>query len=396
MDAFYAAVEQLDHPELRGQPILVGPASGRGVVLTASYEARPYKVGSAMAMAEALRRCPQALVVPPRFDRYRDVSQKIMRTFREFSPYVEALSLDEAFLDMTGAERFFGAPSALGRRIKDAVFEATGGLTVSVGISGTKYVAKVASGYRKPNGLTIVPQADARAWLAPQSVSKLWGAGPKMQARLTAAGYHTIGDVAGADRDALVRQFGKSGAHFHALAHAEDMRTVESDRAAKSISSERTFEADVAEVDEVAFHLRRAAEHVAARLRRERYAAAGVRLKLKTARFRVLTRQCMLPSPSQNGDVLARAVIALSTALIQEGPFRLIGVAVFDLRAHEDADRHEQLGLLVDPRSERRAQLEHALDALEQRFGRGVVQRAGELTRTRDLGLRSDRFTDSD
>lgn len=393
MDAFYAAVEQLDDPELRGRPILVGPPSGRGVVLTASYEARPFRVGSAMAMAEALRRCPQALVVPPRFERYQAVSLTIMRTFREFSPEVEALSLDEAFLDMTGAEHIFGPPASLGRRIKEAVREATGGLTASVGISGTKYVAKVASGHRKPDGLTIVPQADARAWLAPQSVAKLWGAGPKTQARLKAAGYHTIGDIAAAERVELVRRFGKSGAHFYRLSHAEDARRVVTDRAAKSISSERTFEADIALADEIAFHLRRAAEHVASRLRRQHSVAGGVRLKLKTARFRVLTRQCTLAEPSQSGDVLARAVTAMLPALIDRGPFRLVGVAAFELRAAAagDGDLDRQLGLLADARGERRARLEHALDALEQRFGRGVVQRAGELTRTPDLGLRSDR-----
>ena len=154
MDAFYAAVEQLDDPALRGRPILVGPNSARGVVLTASYEARPYGVGSAMPMARARKLCPQALIVPPRFDRYQRISKTIMDVFGDFSPHVEALSLDEAFLDMTGAERLFGSPDAIGRRLKAAVREATGGLTVSVGISATKYVAKVASGYQKPDGLT--------------------------------------------------------------------------------------------------------------------------------------------------------------------------------------------------------------------------------------------------
>ena len=156
MDAFYAAVEQLDDPALRGRPLLVGSASGRGVVLTASYEARPYGVGSAMPMAKARRLCPSAVIVPPRFDRYQDVSRTIMDVFYDFSPEVEALSLDEAFLDMTGSERLFGTPESIGRRLKTAVREATGGLTASVGLSATKYVAKVASGYRKPDGLTVV------------------------------------------------------------------------------------------------------------------------------------------------------------------------------------------------------------------------------------------------
>jgi len=171
MDAFYAAIEQLDDPALRGRPLLIGPPSARGVVLTASYEARPFGVGSAMPMARARKLCPQALVVPPRFERYQEVSATIMRLFGEFSPHVEPLSLDEAFLDMTGSERLFGSPEQIGLRLKRAVRDATGGLAVSVGISGTKYVAKVASGHGKPDGLTIVAPADAAAWLAPQPVS---------------------------------------------------------------------------------------------------------------------------------------------------------------------------------------------------------------------------------
>ena len=167
MDAFYAAIEQLDDPALRGRPVLVGSPTGRGVVLTASYEARPFGVGSAMAMAKARRLCPQAVIIPPRFDRYQETSRTIMKVFSDFSPDVEALSLDEAFLDMTGSENIFGGPESIGRRIKDAVREATGGLRASVGLSGTKYVAKAASAYRKPDGLTVVPPEEAKAWLAP-------------------------------------------------------------------------------------------------------------------------------------------------------------------------------------------------------------------------------------
>ena len=179
MDAFYAAIEQLDDPGLRGKPVLVGHPSARGVVLTASYEARPYRVGSAMPMAQARRRCPAAVIVPPRFDRYQEVSAAIMSVFGDFSPEVEALSLDEAFLDMTGSERLFGAPEAMGNQLKAAIREATGGLTASVGISSTKYVAKVASGCRKPDGLTVVRPEDAKTWLASLPVCSLWGAGPK-------------------------------------------------------------------------------------------------------------------------------------------------------------------------------------------------------------------------
>jgi DNA polymerase-4 len=174
MDAFYASVEQLDDPNLRGKPILVGPQSRRGVVLTASYEARPFGVGSAMPMVKALRLCPDAIVVPPRFDRYTELSVRIMQSFEEFSPSVEALSLDEAFLDMSGAEQIFGEPQRMGTKIQAAVRDATGGLTVSVGIAQTKFVAKVASGFAKPDGLTVVSPGHEVAWLAPMSVARLW------------------------------------------------------------------------------------------------------------------------------------------------------------------------------------------------------------------------------
>ena len=204
MDAFYAAVEQLDHPELRGRPVLVGPRSERGVVLTASYEARPYGVGSAMPIARARRLCPDAVTVPPRFDRYEELSRAIMRVFGDFSPCVEALSLDEAFIELSGAERIFGPPARMGKRIKDAVREATG-LTASVGVSATKYVAKAGSSYRKPDGLTVVPAREAKAWLAPQPVSRLFGAGPKTVPKLHALGLRTIGDVARCDPRVLHR-----------------------------------------------------------------------------------------------------------------------------------------------------------------------------------------------
>src|SRR5512144_466130 len=221
MDAFYAAVEQLDDPSLRGRPLLIGRNSNRGVVLTASYEARPYGVSSAMPMARARKLCPQALIVPPRFERYTEISEMVMKVFGDFSPEVEALSLDEAFLDMSGSEHLFGGPAAIGRKLKDAVKEATG-LVASVGVSGTKYVAKVASDYGKPDGLVVVPPQDAMGWLAPMPVSRLWGAGAKTQQRLIALGFNTIGDIAAVDAEYLDEQLGGVGRRFHALAHGED------------------------------------------------------------------------------------------------------------------------------------------------------------------------------
>jgi DNA polymerase-4 len=387
MDAFYASVEQNDNPGLRGKPILVGPNSGRGVVLTASYEARPYGVGSAMPMVQARQQCPQAIVVPPRFDRYREVSRTVMAAFREFSGEVEPLSLDEAFIDMTGAERFFGDAASLGRRIKDAVREVTDGLTVSVGVSTTKYVAKVASGHAKPDGLTVVPGAAVAEWLAPLSVSRLWGAGAKTQARLHAAGFETIGQVAHADPAALRRLLGKAGEQFHRLANGIDERAVIAERAAKSISWERTFERDVDDRREIEYHVRKAAEQVAARLRRERYAARGVRLKLKSSNFRILTRQRQLDVATQDSLVFSTHARRMLPELLADGPFRLIGVAAYGLERRTAAVQSMQLGLLDDVEVRRSAQLEQALDAVEARFGADAVRRGGDWSRTRDLGV---------
>lgn len=388
MDAFYASIEQRDRPELRNKPLLIGPPGGRGVVLTASYEARPFQVGSAMPMAEARRRCPQAIIVPPRFEHYRNVSKIIMATFREFSGDVEALSLDEAFIDMTGAEAFFGDADAIGRQIKAAVREATGGLTVSVGVSTTKYVAKVASGYEKPDGLTVVPGENAADWLAPLPISKLWGAGAKTQARLREAGFETIGQIASASPGMLRERFGRMGEQFHRLANAVDERDVVSGRAAKSISWERTFEQDVSQPREIEYHVRKAAAQVAARMRREQYVASGVRLKLKTNRFQILTRQQRLASASQDGHVIAALASRLLPELLPQGPFRLIGVGAYELEKTAAAGPQDpQLGLLEDPSAQRSADLERALDAVEARFGADSVRRGGEWLRTRDLGV---------
>ncbi len=373
MDAFYAAVEQRDHPELRGKPVLIGPNSNRGVVLTASYEARPFGVGSAMGVAEARRRCPDAIMVPPNFDRYQAVSKQIMDIFADFSPSVEAISLDEAFLDMTGAEHFFGDPSEMGRKLKAAVFEATE-LHISVGISGTKYVAKVASAFDKPNGLTIVPQAQARDWLAPMPVSRLWGVGRKTAPRLHAIGLHTIGDVAAADEAFVRRHLGNAGVHFRELAHARDPRSVLRGRGAKSIGSDRTLGEDVSKREDILVHLRRSAERIARRVRAKDYVAGGIRVRLKTSRHELLTRQRHLPRP----DDTAEAFLDLGRQLLDEfdhpGPFRLVGMTAFDLTWRSQP---AQMDLFADGA---KRQLESTIDDLIDRFGKGVV------TRARDLG----------
>ncbi len=371
MDAFYASVEQLDNPELRGKPILVGPPTGRGVVLTASYEARPWGVGSAMPMGRARRMCPQAIVVPPRFERYTEASRQVMEVFDSFSPYVEAISLDEAFVEMTGTEALFGTPGAMGRRIKEAVKEATGGLTISVGISGTKYVAKVASAFRKPDGLTVVPQDKAQEFLAPLPVSKLWGVGPVTEARLVEAGYTTIGMLAATDPRVLERRLGRLGPHVHRLAHAQDPRPVQGRRTARSVGSERTLVEDTIDRGEITDHLRRAADGIGRRLRRHNLRAHGIRVKLKTSSFQLLTRQRLLPAPTDVAARLLESALPLLDEFPYTEPFRLVGLAAYDLL--EEGDPH-QLDLFGAGAKHRK--LEQALDGLRGRFGDAAVGRA--------------------
>jgi DNA polymerase IV len=381
MDAFYAAVEQLDDPALRGRPVLVGPASDRGVVLTASYEARPYGVGSAMPMARARRMCANAVIVPPRFDRYQEISRTIMGVFANFSPEVEALSLDEAFLDMTGSEQLFGEPRTIGRRLKEAIREATGGLTVSVGLSATKYVAKVASACQKPDGLTLVPPDDAKAWLAPLPISRLWGVGPKTEARLQAIGLYTIGEVANADPAFLSAQLGSAGLHFHALAQAEDPRPVIGRRTSKSIGSERTLEKDVRKKSDIKFHLHRSAEAIGRRLRQKGYVAFGVGVKLKTAEFQILTRQRRLTDPTDVTERLYSVAVDLLDEFDHAGPFRLVGMAAYDLIAIDDQVQLDLFSPLA-----RRRRLEVAIDTLAVRFGADVVHRASDLNAAFEFG----------
>ena len=372
MDAFYAAVEQLDDPSLRGRPVLVGPKSHRGVVLTASYEARPYGVGSAMPVAEAQRRCPDAVIVPPRFERYEEISKQVMDIFGDFSPVVEPLSLDEAFLDMSGSQHIFGPPKTIGRKIKEAVLEATH-LNISVGISGTKYVAKVASAHNKPNGLTVIPPELAVEWLAPLPVNRLWGVGKKTAPKLHALGFKTIGDIAALDEDRLRLRLGVAGSHFYMLARAMDPRQVSCGRKAKSIGSDRTLSEDISDRTDIERHLRRAAERIARRVRSKNYVAQGIRVKLKTTKFEMLNRQRRLLKP----DDTAETFFAVSKKLLSEfahpGPFRLVGLTAFDLDWRQQP---LQSDLFED---HRQRDLEITIDHLIDRFGKDVVIRGMDL-----------------
>lgn len=384
MDAFYASVEQLDNPHLRGKPLLIGVDHPRAVVSTASYEARPFGVGSAMPMVEAKRKCPQAIIVPPRMQRYAEVSERIMAVFHDFSPSVEPLSLDEAFVDLTGAERLLGPPEAVGRRLKAAVKAATGGLNVSVGVSGCKYVAKVASDVQKPDGLTIVPPWEMVAFLAPLPVSRLWGVGAHGQELLRRLDLRTIADVAAADPRWLRERLGNLGSHIYALAHADDPRPVVSDREAKSISSEETVDVNVIGRAQLEPYLLRAADRVGRRLRRAGLCAGGVRIRLKTAKFQNLTRQVALrPQTAASATLYAEGCKLLDHLDIDQ-PFRLVGLGAYDLRPESAPTQ----GLLFgEPERKKNAQLDRALDSLRSRFGKDAVQRGSDVGVAARFGL---------
>ena len=386
MDAFYASVEQLDNPELRGKPVLVAPNSWRGVVLTASYEARRFKVGSAMPVAEARRRCPEAIMVEPRFERYAAISKQMVEIFGDFSPQVETLSLDEAFIDMTGAEGLFGTPAEMGHALKCRVLEATG-LNISVGASATKYVAKVASAYDKPNGLTVVPAAKAKAWLAPQPINQLWGVGAKTTTKLHAIGLMTIGDIAGASPDWLAEHLGSAGRHYYELSHARDPRKVTRSRSTKSMGSDRTLSEDVTKRDAILEHLRRNAERIARRMRAKDYVARAVRVRLKTTDFELLSRQRTLAQPVDTADALMEAVTPLLDAFDHRGPYRLVGMVAFDLSWSKDPAQPAtaQLDLFESIRVRKPAtRREREAPAARNRLARSASQSVKEGTR-RDL-----------
>ncbi|MFW5967991.1 MAG: DNA polymerase IV, partial [Persicimonas sp.] len=306
MDAFYASVEQRDDPDLRGKPVIVGGGKKRGVVAAASYEVREFGVHSAMPMSRALRRCPDAIVIRPRMDYYSSVSRQIMDVLHDYSPLVEPLSLDEAFLDMTGTERLFGPPRKAASAIKHDILEATDGLTCSIGIAANKFMAKLASDLDKPDGVTLIRPGTERETLAPMSVRKLWGVGPKTAKKLEAHGYETIADLAEAGADALRPVVGAhSAARLSRLARGEDDRPVEPDREQKSVGSETTLLEDIRGRHAVEHHLREQCDAVARALRRKDLRARSVRVKLRYSNgFRLRTRQGPLVTACDDAHTL--------------------------------------------------------------------------------------------
>lgn len=336
LDAFFASVEQLDKPELRGRPVVVGgPPESRGVVAAASYEARAYGIHSAMPMRTALRLCPQAVRVSPRFQRYADMSKRVMDVFRQVTPLVEQISLDEAFLDVSDRIGKGRSPEEVANALKEQVRQEVG-LTVSVGVASSKSVAKIASGLNKPDGIIVVPPGGERQFLAPLPVQSLWGVGPKTAERLAADSITTIGDLAGKSEEWARSRFGARGLYFLNLARGIDDSPVIVEHETRSVSTETTFPSDVDDPKVLEAGLRKLAENTARRLRAGGLKGKTVKLKLRLADFTTFTRQATIARPTNAAEViLAEASRLLARELHAGRRFRLLGVGVSDLREGE-------------------------------------------------------------
>ena len=372
MDEFFAAVEKLDDPSLRGRCLLVGgDPNARGVVSTASYEAREYGCRSAMPMATALRLCPQAVVLPVRGRRYRQVSERVFELLGRYTPLVEPLSIDEAFLDVTGCERLFGGAEAIARSIKRDVRDEIG-LTASVGVAPNKFLAKLASDLRKPDGLVVITEENMRATLEPLPVSRLWGVGPAAEKRLERLNVQTIGQLRAVPLERLTDAFGQAGEHFHRLARGLDRRPVVPDSRAKSISQECTFAVDVADAEQLRDVLVEQVEQVSRRLRRQGLKARTVTVKLRTGDFTTHTRSATLDDPTDLTGEIRRDTERLLSAWLgrHRRPLRLLGVGVSGL-----IRQGGQLPLFGRAQRDREQRLDRTLDDIARRFGDGAVRR---------------------
>jgi len=381
LDAFYASVEQHDDPSLRGRPVVVGGTGRRGVVCAASYEARAFGVHSAMPTGRARRLCPTAVFLPPRFDRYGAVSRDVHGVFASFTPIIEPIALDEAFLDVAGGRALFGPPPTVGARIRAAIREATG-LTASVGAATTKLLAKLASDDAKPDGMVVVEPGTELEYLHPKPVTRLWGVGPATFRRLERFGVQTVGDLAGLPEASLVAALGAvAGHHLHELAWNRDERPVEPDREVKSVGQEETFARDLVARDEMQREVLRLADRVAQRLREHALAGRTVTLKLRYADFRTITRSVTLAEPTNATDLIAASSRALLDKVDVGGGIRLLGVSMKNIGPESEV----QLALHLDDAAPR---VDRAVDEIRRRYGDAAVGRAAHLS---DEGVRVER-----
>ena len=376
MDEFFAAVEKLDNPDLRGKCLLVGGSpTGRGVVSTASYEARKFGCGSAMPMARALRLCPHAIVLPVRGRRYRQVSEDVFAVFERFTPAVEPLSIDEAFLDVTGCERLLGPAEQIASDLKRAIREEIG-LTASVGVAPNKFLAKLASDLQKPDGTVVITEKNMQSVLDGLLISRMWGVGPAAEKQFASLGVRTIGQLRRTPLETLTHTFGSAGAeHFHRLSRGLDDRPVTSDGQAKSIGQEITFAQDVDDLDELRRVLLQQAEQVSRRLRRHELKARTVTVKLRYGDFTTLTRSTTLREAANTTEGIWQTAEGLLAAWAKCDfqPLRLLGVTATQF---VDA-RGGQLPLFPPPAVARQQELDRAVDRIAERFGPDAVRRAG-------------------
>ncbi len=368
-DAFYASVEKRDNPDLADKPVIIG-GGHRGVVSTACYVARIKGVKSAMPMFQALKLCPDAVVVKPRMEAYNDASRAIRAMMDALTPTVEPLSLDEAFMDMTGTQKLHGAPPAvmLAKLIKRMKSEL--GLTGSIGLSHNKFLAKVASDLDKPRGFSVIGKEETTEFLRPKSVRLIWGIGPAAQDSLSAAGIRTFDDLLRWDRRDLHDRFGGMGERLYALARGEDGRKISANTPVKGISNETTFNTDTSDPDILDGHIWRLSEKISARAKAKNMAGRVVTLKLKTADFKSLTRRQSLHHPTQLADTIYRTARSLFDHAGNKGPFRLIGVGISELGSAANADRTHDL---LDPNAGKRAQAEAAADKIRAKFGTDAI-----------------------
>jgi DNA polymerase-4 len=377
MDAFYASVEEQDRPELKGKPLIVGGTRGRGVVAAASYAVRRFGVRSAMPMSEALRRCPQAICVQPRMARYKEVSEQVFAIFHEFTPLVEGLSLDEAFLDVTSSQQLLGSAETIGGEIRRRIVKRTG-LTASVGIAPNKLLAKIASDLNKPDGMCRIGADNLRDILDVLPVEKLFGVGPKTLPALHAEGILTCGDLRSAGDAALWRAFGKYGKTMCERASGIDDRPVLPDREEKSISAEETYAMDIQGSARLTIELLRLADRTASRLRAHDLAAGTVSVKIRRDDFTTYTRQRSLGSPTQDTAIVSAAAKSLLDRWLATQPdaaVRLLGVGVSDLQLLPQGD-------LFAGDAAQGSRLDSAIDGIRDRFGSGMLTRASLLSRT--------------
>ena len=375
MDAFFASVEQLDDPALRGKPVLVGGDGNRGVVSAASYEARKFGCHSAMPMAQAKRLCPHAIVVRGHYDRYREVSNRMFGIFDEYSPLVEPLSVDEAFLDMTGTERLLGEPIAVANRLKQRI-KSDLGLTASVGIAPNKFLAKLASDLKKPDGLVTIRPNEIDPILIPLPIGKLWGVGPVTAEKLGRLGIHKIGDLRRQSREQLEKLLGRDAEHYMRLCRGLDDRPVVPDRQAKSIGQEQTFGVNLTDPAEVRRVLFEQVEQVGRQLRQHHLYARTVSVKIRFGDFQTITRATTLETPTDGTSDLWTAASSLFETWTQTNfqPVRLIGASASSLTSAQG-----QLPLFADVQSDRQKQADQVADQITKKFGKQAIRRAEGL-----------------